>query len=547
MATWESDPSEAVEDIPDIIKRLKRDPIYGADIATRLNAASKAEWRFVPTDEADADARLLTERMIDAWWRIPRLTTLYERILGSRIWGPAFEQIRWGTVVLSDSVVNIIVDHRHEESTDRIRWHDKYGWMYTGNQMGWTVGMPGHPLDSRFVDDDKFQGEHNQAFPYGSVAVFVNDQTIQDPWGWAIVEGLRWCYKGKKEGIESMMDWMRNFSGPAQVGYVKDKSQRSNMINMMMNQRRGIKYVLSEDEKMEFVSAAAGTTGRTYIEALDYWDRVGTVLTLHQSLATLESQGQTGTYAQAKIHDGVRLELVLDDIQYINDSVNHGTFAVDSDRLPSLLDMFLELNGWQEFKGRVKFEMYIEEAVEDPSAALQLLSQLKQAGVDTKKDDWYDATAGLSTRPDRDAVDNEIIREEEGGGFGFSRAEHKSIFSALLGENFDAVSYLDTLHTPEERALKFVHMANTMVPFLATGPKSGDYYWDAGYQITTDITESIQNAVDTKIARGVEKGADPGAMREQLRSSKPLREEIRGHLYKLVDAQRREDDNNTRR
>lgn len=293
----------------------EQDPHLFSEMAKRRRAVTGLGWQLQPRDDADASELRRTGELADMLKSIPR-----------------FEDAQY-------------------DLTDAI------GKGFAALEIEWKAGSTWLPQNLLWVPQRMFRIDRNTgALQFLKLGM---PQALR-PWGWIIHEHraksgyieqaalfrvLAWTYAYKAYNVQDMQRFLEVYGMPLRLGKYPGGApaqQRAELLRAVRNIGQDGAGIVPNTMSIDFVQAKMAGTVSDFLSAIEYWERKQSLAILGGTL-TSQADGKTSTNALGAIHDKVRREIMLHDVNQITPGINHqlirpialinGLFA--EDRLPS--------------------------------------------------------------------------------------------------------------------------------------------------------------------------------------------------------------------
>jgi phage gp29-like protein len=140
----------------------------------------------------------------------------------------------------------------------------------------------------------------------------------------ALFRVLAWTYAYKAYNVRDMQRFLETYGLPLRLGKYPaglDARERDALLRAV----RGIGHdgagVIPATMQIEFVQAMKSGSVTDFLSAIEYWERKQSVAILGGTL-TSQADGKTSTNALGAIHDKIRREIMLHDVDQIAPTVN---------------------------------------------------------------------------------------------------------------------------------------------------------------------------------------------------------------------------------
>jgi phage gp29-like protein len=270
-----------------------RDPQVASVLQTRIMAVTGREWEIVPPDDVPADDKAI------------------EKFLRKTLFGTNFDQAR-------QEMMRAIVYGFYPAE---ILWKPSGG--------NWVIDciIPKHPRRFCFTPDRKMR----LLTPYNLVEgealpdrkfVLMTYGSQDNPYGCGLGQVLWWPVWFKKHGIKFWMVYLEKFGMPTVKGAYPSGSsleQQQKLLAAIDAFQTDTGVIVPDTMQIELIEASR--TGNAGYQGLcDYMDKAISKAVVGQTL-TSDVQGK-GSYAAAKTHNEIRIEVVKSDADWICETLN---------------------------------------------------------------------------------------------------------------------------------------------------------------------------------------------------------------------------------
>lgn len=181
-----------------------------------------------------------------------------------------------------------------------------------------TVDIPGHRLRGstqvRGVLVATTEHPTGAPMPLGKFVVYHPNSRAGSPFNVTITRAQAWCYLIKHFVTADWAAFSEIFGMPVRVALLskevtpEEKTEAENMLKNMSSDMWGL---FSDAVDFKFMEAGRGT--QPYQPIIEWLEKKQSILYLGQTLST--EVGSVGSFAAAKVHDNVRADLLISDIQ----------------------------------------------------------------------------------------------------------------------------------------------------------------------------------------------------------------------------------------
>lgn len=227
--------------------------------------------------------------------------------------------------------------HRKYQSFSDIQYDltDAIGKGLSVQEIEWRTGTEWVPAALHWVPQREFKID----IKTGEL-MYLNNATPESlrPWGWVVHEHraksgyieqaalfrvLAWTYAYKAYNIRDMQRFLEVYGLPLRLGKYPSgigKTERDQLLKAVRNIGNDGAGIVPSTMSIDFISAQAGKVD-DFLNATEYWERKQSLAILGGTL-TSQADGKTSTNALGVIHDKVRREIMLHDVQQIQPTIN---------------------------------------------------------------------------------------------------------------------------------------------------------------------------------------------------------------------------------
>ncbi|TPQ28978.1 DUF935 domain-containing protein [Methylomonas koyamae] len=233
---------------------------------------------------------------------------------------------------------------------------DAIGKGLAAQEIQWRTGAEWVPAALHWVPQREFQIDIKS----GELMYRKNGmpESLRE-WGWVIHEHraksgyieqaalfrvLAWTYAYKAYNVRDMQRFLEVYGMPLRLGKYPagiGKTERDQLLRAVRNIGNDGAGIVPSTMTIDFVTQSSTGNVTDFLNAIQYWERKQSMAILGGTL-TSQADGKTSTNALGAIHDKVRREIMLHDVQQIQPTVNrdivrpivllNGMFA--EDRIP---------------------------------------------------------------------------------------------------------------------------------------------------------------------------------------------------------------------
>jgi phage gp29-like protein len=212
---------------------------------------------------------------------------------------------------------------------------DAIGKGVSASEIEWRLGETWVPKCFHFEPQRMFQTDRDtQALLYVKMGI---PEPLQE-WKWVVHEHssksgyiesaalfrvLAWTYAYKAYNTRDMQRFLEVYGLPLRLGKYPagvGPKQRDELLRAVRNIGNDGAGVVPSNMAIEFIEAQIGKVG-DFIDAVRYWEAKQSMAILGGTL-TSQADGKSSTHALGVIHDKVRREIMLHDVQQIQPTIN---------------------------------------------------------------------------------------------------------------------------------------------------------------------------------------------------------------------------------
>ena len=276
-------------------KILEDDQVFST-LQQRRGAVVSRDWNVVPGDEDDPRsveaADTLRKNLLRIGW--DRIT---DKMLFAPFYGYAVAELMWAPHDGLFQFSNIRVRHAR-----RFRYNDDGELrLLTRENMIHGEGLP----------DRKF---------WVAAAGASDDD---EPYGRGLAEWLYWPTLFKRNGVRFWNNFTDRYSAPTAVGKYRagtPSSEVDNLLDALQAFATDSGIAVPEGVAIELMHVAQSGSITNFETLCKYMDAAITKVVLSQTMTTDDG----ASLSQAKVHEGVKLEVVKSDADLLSDSFNEG-------------------------------------------------------------------------------------------------------------------------------------------------------------------------------------------------------------------------------
>ncbi|WP_445368855.1 DUF935 domain-containing protein [Methylomonas sp. BW4-1] len=283
----------------------EQDPHIFAELAKRRRAVTGLDWDLHPKDDATQAEIDRTQELKDMLCQIKGVDDAAQRKYQS----------------FSDVLFDL---------TDAI------GKGLAAQEIQWRTGAEWVPEALHWVPQREFQIE----LKTGELMYRKNGipESLRQ-WGWVIHEHraksgyieqaalfrvLAWTYAYKAYNVRDMQRFLEVYGMPLRLGKYPSgigKAERDQLLKAVRNIGNDGAGIVPSTMTIDFVTQTSTGNVTDFLNAIQYWERKQSMAILGGTL-TSQADGKTSTNALGKVHDKVRREIMLHDVQQIQPTVN---------------------------------------------------------------------------------------------------------------------------------------------------------------------------------------------------------------------------------
>lgn len=213
---------------------------------------------------------------------------------------------------------------------------DAIGKGISCQEIEWQTGSVWYPKAYHFVPQTEFQIDQKTG------AVMLVKMGIPEPLrenGWivhqhralsgyieqaALFRVIAWASAYKSFNAQDMQRFLEKYGMPTVLGKYPAgiaKEQRNELLKAVRNIGHDAAGVVPSTMTIDFVQATASGKIDDFLNAISYWERKQSIAILGGTL-TSQADGKTSTNALGEVHDKVRREIMLHDVEQIDPTMN---------------------------------------------------------------------------------------------------------------------------------------------------------------------------------------------------------------------------------
>ncbi|GAA6761739.1 MULTISPECIES: phage portal protein family protein [Thermus] len=319
----------------------ERDALLFSLLQTRKLAVVGLDWRLEPAEEG-RDARRILRAVEEVWWGLP-LEDLMTDLLSAIPQGVSVVAVAW--------------------EWDGLLWRPKaFRWVHPG-------------LLAYREPEDRFYlvlgPGREEAFPYGGAIEHRYRARSGLPTRAGLMRSLAWLYLFKHFALKDWVVFAEVYGQPYRIGKydpAAGEEERRRLEEAVRSLGADAAGVISKDTEIEIVEAAKGQGPDVYERLIRLANREMTQAVLGQTLTS--SEGEGGSYALAKVHERVRIDLLKADARALARTLREG-----------LLKPFVAFNFGPEYLDLAPHVVPEVEEEKDLEARARVLQTLLQMGL----------------------------------------------------------------------------------------------------------------------------------------------------------------------
>lgn len=418
--TWIYDPDFATLQDLEIWEKINRDPVARHAISQRIHSVAGRSWTIAPADPDD-EACILAAKIIEDMLRnLPRFEPARLALAKAVFRGRSYAYISGRREVADFGGLG----PRSWWAPKRLQDIDPRRVRYTpvrddaGRLIRTETEFYSLDVEKRFDDSER----HDGWVPMdrrATIEVIYDDEETRLGYGRGLLESMYFSFYAKGQvlrfGLQGAGRWAMGLLvgkvDPTAAGSASKSNEtlRNAMRDELKKHRTD--HVLTMDARDEIeVHESSGTGHKIVTDLINYFDRTMTQLALGSVLPTGGGQGESGSFARAKVEMESTEVLVQYDAKLL-----HGALSND------LIGAIWRFNR-RAFEalcpGARKPKMVpVQERVDKPETAVLVAKALLEMGVPIGKEEVYEKT-GFSQPREGDEVFDSIPEPAMAGGGG---------------------------------------------------------------------------------------------------------------------------------
>ncbi|GAB6941294.1 phage portal protein family protein [Thermus brockianus] len=290
----------------------ERDALLFSLLQTRKLAVVGLDWRLEPAGEG-RDARRVLRAVEEVFWDLP-LEDLMTDLLSAIPQGVSVVAVAW--------------------EWDGLLWRPKaFRWVHPG-LLVYRAG------------EDRFYlaagPGREEAFPYGGAIEHRYRARSGLPTRAGLMRSLAWLYLFKHYALKDWVVFAETYGQPYRIGRydpAAGEEERRRLEEAVRSLGADAAGVISKDTEIQILEAAKGQGPQVYESLIRLANREMAQAVLGQTLTS--SEGDGGSYALAKVHERVRIDLLRADARALAKTLREGLLKpfVAFNFGPELLDL----------------------------------------------------------------------------------------------------------------------------------------------------------------------------------------------------------------
>ncbi len=274
----------------------ERDALLFSLLQTRKLAVVGLDWRLEPAEEG-REARRVLRAVEEVWWNLP-LEDLMLNLLSALAQGVSVVAVSW--------------------AWDGLLWRPQaFRWVHPGSLVY-------REAEDRFLLASRERPE-GEPFPYGGAIEHRYKARSGLPTRAGLLRSVAWLYLFKHYALKDWMIFAEVYGQPYRIGRydpAAGEEERRRLEEAVRALGADAAGVISKDTEIEILEAAKGQGPEVYERLIRLANREMAQAILGQTLTS--SEGEGGSYALAKVHDRVRLDLLRADARALAKTLREG-------------------------------------------------------------------------------------------------------------------------------------------------------------------------------------------------------------------------------
>jgi phage gp29-like protein len=275
----------------------EKDALLFSLLQTRKLAVVGLDWRLEPA-EASRQGRRVLGALEEVWWNLP-LEDLMLDLLSAIPQGVSVVAVAW--------------------EWDGLLWRPaRFRWVHPG-------ALAYEEAHDRFL----LVGERGEAepFPYGAAIEHRYKARSGLPTRAGLMRSLAWLYLFKHYALKDWVVFAETYGQPYRIGRydpAAGEEERRRLEEAVRSLGADAAGVISKDTEIQILEAAKGQGPQVYESLIRLVNREMAQAVLGQTLTS--SEGDGGSYALAKVHERVRIDLLRADARALAKTLREGLF-----------------------------------------------------------------------------------------------------------------------------------------------------------------------------------------------------------------------------
>ncbi len=274
----------------------ERDALLFSLFQTRKQAVIGLDWRLEPA-EASRRARSVLAQVEAVWWDLP----------------------------LEDLMLDLLSAIPQGVSVVAVAW-ERDGEVWRPARFRWV-----HPASLVYVpEEDRFllatrENPRGEAFPYGGAIEHRYKARSGLPTRAGLMRSVAWLYLFKHYALKDWVTFAEVYGQPYRIGRydpAAGEEERRRLEEAVRSLGADAAGVISKDTEIQILEAAKGQGPQVYESLIRLCNREMAQAVLGQTLTA--SEGDGGSYALAKVHERVRIDLLRADARALAKTLREG-------------------------------------------------------------------------------------------------------------------------------------------------------------------------------------------------------------------------------
>uniref|UniRef100_A0A7C2GFW9 DUF935 family protein n=3 Tax=Thermus TaxID=270 RepID=A0A7C2GFW9_9DEIN len=275
----------------------EKDALLFSLLQTRKLAVIGLDWRLEPA-EASRQGRRVLGALEEVWWNLP-LEDLMLDLLSAIPQGVSVVAVAW--------------------EWDGLLWRPaQFRWVHPG-------ALAYEEAHDRFL----LVGERGEAEPFAFGAAIEHRYKARSglPTRAGLMRSLAWFYLFKHYALKDWVVFAETYGQPYRIGRydpAAGEEERRRLEEAVRSLGADAAGVISKDTEIQILEAAKGQGPQVYESLIRLVNREMAQAVLGQTLTS--SEGDGGSYALAKVHERVRIDLLRADARALAKTLREGLF-----------------------------------------------------------------------------------------------------------------------------------------------------------------------------------------------------------------------------